>query len=89
MSHNTLSAKVNRLSDQRRKLSHKKKVAGFKNATDFLNREFEPPVSKSLSVTPRKSIERNDNVTALLLESIKEECCTNNESDTDTVLCAP
>ena len=40
-----LVSKLNRLFEQRKKLSHKKKVPGYKDAADLLNRQFESPAA--------------------------------------------
>lgn len=41
----SVNSKISRLCDQKKKLASKKKVKGFKNLTDLLNRQFEPPLS--------------------------------------------
>ena len=73
----TLISKINRLVEQRKKLSHKKKVAGFKDATDLLNRLFELPASSTVAeplMLLTESVERCSDVS-----SIPSECAENTE----------
>ena len=46
-----LRSKLNRLCEQRKKLSHKKKVPGFKDAADLLHRQFDPPEITTTAAT--------------------------------------
>lgn len=48
VNHRAFVSKLNRLFEQRKKLSHKKKVPGFKDAADLLNRQFEPPATTTI-----------------------------------------
>ena len=73
----TLISKINRLVEQRKKLSHKKKVAGFKDATDLLNRLFELPASSTVAeplMLLTESVARCSDVS-----SIPSECAENTE----------
>ena len=45
MNEKALVSKLNRLFEQRKKLGHKKKVPGYKNVADLLNRQFEVPAA--------------------------------------------
>ena len=47
MNERALVSKLNRLFEQGMKLSHKKKVPGYKNVADLLNRQFEVPAVRT------------------------------------------
>ena len=47
VSDRTIMSKIGRVFEKRKRLSHHKKTGGFKDATDLLNRQFEPPITKT------------------------------------------
>ena len=67
-----LRTKLNRLNDVRRKFLSKKKVKGANSWAEFLDQPFNPPTSKLVIVSLHNS--QDENTSALLAESMKEEC---------------